>query len=28
MMLLWTPKTKVCRHESPHVSLFTETPET
>jgi len=24
----WTPKTKGCRHESPHVSLFAENPET
>jgi len=27
-MLLWTPKTKGCRQESPHVSLFAENPET
>jgi len=27
-MLLWTPKTKGCRHESPHVSLFAKNPET
>jgi len=28
-MLLWTPKTKGYRHESPpHVSLFAENPET
>jgi len=26
--LLWIPKTKGCKHESPHVSLFAENPET